>query len=83
MRAVHQFMRRYKVISELALQLETSPKALTERLRKLGIPIVGALPVAPGVTRGGLVTLQDILSTQLHQSQALLLVPYEDAAKQS
>lgn len=83
MLAVHQFMQRYKVISELARQLETSPKALTERLRKLGIPIVGALPVVAGVTRGGLVTLQDILSTQLHQSQALLLVPHEYAARQA
>ncbi|HBT32669.1 MAG TPA: hypothetical protein DEB15_07450 [Pusillimonas sp.] len=66
MRAVHQFMRHYKVISELALLLATSPKALTDRLRKLGIPIIGALPVAPGVTRGGLVTLQDVLSTHLY-----------------
>jgi|GEM_PF-4161443 len=47
MRAVHDFMGRYKVVSELAHQLETSPKSLTEKLHKMGIPILGAQAVAP------------------------------------
>src|SRR5690606_10304894 len=37
MQAVHEFMRRYKVVSELARQLETSPKALSDKLHRLGV----------------------------------------------
>jgi hypothetical protein len=73
MRAVHDFMGRYKVISELARQLETSPKSLTEKLHKMGIPILGAQAVAPGVTRGGLVELKQILVRGLYQPQMSLL----------
>lgn len=65
-------MRDYKVVSELAGQLATSPKALSERMRKLGVPIIGAHQVAPGVSRGGVVALGDILVSGLHQPQALL-----------
>lgn len=73
MRAVHDFMGRYKVVSELARQLETSPKSLTEKLHKMGIPILGAQAVSPGVTRGGLVELRQILVRGLYQPQMNLL----------
>lgn len=73
MRAVHDFMRRYKVVSELARQLGTSPKALSEKLHKLGIPIIGAQVVSPGVTRGGLVELRQILMRGLYQPQMSFL----------
>ncbi|WP_417251269.1 TniQ family protein [Castellaniella sp.] len=73
MRAVHDFMRRYKVVSELARQLETSPKALSEKLHKLGVPIIGTQAVSPGVTRGGLVELRQILVRGLYQPQMSLL----------
>ncbi|MGB3837026.1 hypothetical protein [Castellaniella sp.] len=73
MRAVHDFMGRYKVVSELARQLETSPKALSDKLHKLGVPIIGAQAVSPGVTRGGLVELRQILVRGLYQPQMSLL----------
>ncbi|MER1939891.1 hypothetical protein ABS755_04190 [Castellaniella sp. FW104-16D08] len=73
MSAVHDFMGRYKVVSELARQLETSPKSLTEKLHKMGIPILGAQAVAPGVTRGSLVELKQILVRGLYQPQINLL----------
>lgn len=76
----HAFMRDYKVISELAVQLGTSAKALSERLRKLGVPIFGAMPVAPGVTRGGLVALKDVLGSGLYQSQVQLFGHSEQEA---
>lgn len=41
MRAVHDFMGRYKVVSELARQLETSPKFLTEKLHKMASRFLG------------------------------------------
>ncbi|MGX5659007.1 hypothetical protein ACWKWV_04680 [Castellaniella ginsengisoli] len=50
-----------------------SPKSLTEKLHKMGIPILGAQAVAPGVTRGGLVELKQILVRGLYQPQINLL----------
>lgn len=72
MRAVHQFMRDYKVVSELAGHLGTSPKAVSERLKALGVPILGTMQVAPGVMRGGLVAVKDILFSGLSPKQAQL-----------
>jgi hypothetical protein len=66
-------MRRYKVVSELAHQLETSSKALSDKLHKMGVPIIGAQAVSPGVTRGGLVELRQILVRGLYQPQMSLL----------
>lgn len=73
MHAVHDFMGRYKVVSELAHQLETSPKSLAEKLHKMGIPIIGTQVVAAGVKRGGLVELKQILVLGLYQPQINLL----------
>jgi hypothetical protein len=73
LRAVHDFMGRYKVVSELAHQLKTTPKALSDKLRKMGVPILGAQTVSPGVTRGGLVELPQILLRELYQPQMSLL----------
>lgn len=36
-------------VRELVIQLKTSPKAVTERLRKLGVPLFGAMLISPGV----------------------------------
>ncbi|MEZ2622815.1 hypothetical protein ACBP82_00330 [Paenalcaligenes hominis] len=72
MRAVHLFMRDYKTVSELAGHLGTSPKAVSERLKALGVPILGTMQVAPGVVRGGLVALKDVLFSGFSPKQALL-----------
>lgn len=72
MHAVHQFMCDYKTVSELAGLLGTSPKAVSERLKALGVPILGAMQVAPGVVRGGLVALKDVLFSGLSPKQAQL-----------
>lgn len=80
MRAVHEFMKHYKVVSELAGQLGTSPKALSDKLRKLGVPIIGTLQVTPGVSRGGVIALRDILVSGLHQPQAQLFGQSTDEA---
>lgn len=70
--AIHQFMKDYKVVSELAKELDTTSKVLTERLRKMGIPIVGTQTVSPEVIRGGLVQSKNILVSGLYQPQAIL-----------
>jgi hypothetical protein len=73
MGAVHDFTGRYKVVSELAHQLKTTPKALSDKLHKMGVPILGAQTESPGVTRGGLVELRQILVRELYQPQMSLL----------
>lgn len=73
--ALHKFMSKYRVVSELASQLGTSPKALTEKLVRLGIPIVGAKKeTSTGASRGGLVEQLHLYSPDIYQLQSGLFV---------
>lgn len=72
-------MRDYKMVSELVAQLETSPKAVSERLRTLGVSIVGGVQMVPGVARGGLVATTDILFSGLSSKQSQLFAQDEAA----
>lgn len=68
---LHKFMSKYRVVSELALQLGTNPKALTEKLAKLGIDVVGAkFDESSNTHRGGLVEQVQIFNVNLFQVQA-------------
>lgn len=60
-------------MSELAHQLKTTPKALSDKLHKTGVPILGAQAVSPGMTRRGLVELPRIQVRELYQPQMSLL----------
>lgn len=72
LQAYHAFMQKYVPVGDLAKELNTTAKALSDRLRKLGIPIVGAHETSPGVSRGGLVLRMDDVGSALVQHQGVI-----------